>query len=296
MKKNDELPEDEKFSDDPEENLRMQNDFLKLKMMAESGALFGGEGDLPPDIENQFLKNIMEFEKAYATSQPQTIFETLGKPHFEDEKNLKGEEFKTAYRRLEGLLKKHGIRMNFVAKRSNRFKYKFITTELFQHTTEMVAMKGMTVNFIYEEFHPDHKEEITMMTSRFFSDFFERKLNIDTYYLEDEQIQPNSTVISKHELIERFNMLYEVVDRFENTSFKIDKIDFELNKSDEESETRVGYSEGETTYELVFNSGGRKVIHGPFKIYFSRKWDCWGIYFFFLVGYNLNMESSDTSE
>ena len=62
MKKN-ELPEEEKFSDDPEENLRMQNDFLKMKMMAESGAFFGGEGGLPADIENQFLKNIMEFEK-----------------------------------------------------------------------------------------------------------------------------------------------------------------------------------------------------------------------------------------
>ena len=69
MEQQPELPEEEKFSDDPEENLRLQNDFLKMKMMAESGAWFGGEEKvgLPPDIENQFLKNVMEFEKVTCT-------------------------------------------------------------------------------------------------------------------------------------------------------------------------------------------------------------------------------------
>lgn len=56
MNEENNFPEEEKFSYDPEENLCMQNDFLKMKMMAESGAWFGGEGGLPPDIENQFLK------------------------------------------------------------------------------------------------------------------------------------------------------------------------------------------------------------------------------------------------
>jgi predicted Ser/Thr protein kinase len=38
----------EKFSDDPEENLRIENEILKLKMQAESGAYFGGNAkDLP---------------------------------------------------------------------------------------------------------------------------------------------------------------------------------------------------------------------------------------------------------
>ncbi|HEY5368676.1 MAG TPA: hypothetical protein VIJ75_06765 [Hanamia sp.] len=64
MNEENNLPEEEKFSDDPEENLRLQNDFLEMKMMAESGAWFGGEGGLPPEIENQFLKNVMEFEKS----------------------------------------------------------------------------------------------------------------------------------------------------------------------------------------------------------------------------------------
>ena len=59
MNINNESPDEEKFSDDADENLRLQNEFLKLKMMAESGAYFGGSGNLPPEIENQFLNNII---------------------------------------------------------------------------------------------------------------------------------------------------------------------------------------------------------------------------------------------
>ena len=105
MKQN-ELHEEEKFSDDPEENLRMQNDFLKMKMMAESGAFFGGEGGLPADIENQFLKNLMEFEKANANSKPATIFDILGKPDFEDEKNLGEEKFRIQFSKIAKVAKK----------------------------------------------------------------------------------------------------------------------------------------------------------------------------------------------
>ncbi len=54
-----------------------------MKMIAESGAFFGSDGNLPSDIENQSLKNVMEFEKAYTNAKPQKIFDILGKPSFE---------------------------------------------------------------------------------------------------------------------------------------------------------------------------------------------------------------------
>ena len=99
MSNQNESPEDEKFSDDPEENLRMQNDYLKMKMMAESGAIIGGRGDLPADIENEFLKNILEFEKGNADAKATSIFEILDKPFFEEEKNLDEDEFQSQFKR-----------------------------------------------------------------------------------------------------------------------------------------------------------------------------------------------------
>ena len=157
------LPDEEKFSDDPEENLRLENEFLKMKMMAESGGIFGGnsDGGISPEIENQWLKNVMEFEKAYASAKPQKMFDLLGKPFFEDEKNLDDKRLNDEFIRLNKLLDDHNINVDFLAPQPERVKYHFITLELFEHETDFIPLKGMTTNFIYEEFHPDHKSDIS---------------------------------------------------------------------------------------------------------------------------------------
>ena len=64
MEQEPKLPEEEKFIDDPEENLRLENEFLKMKMMAESRGIFGGNIDNGiPVVGNQFLKNVMNLKE-----------------------------------------------------------------------------------------------------------------------------------------------------------------------------------------------------------------------------------------
>ena len=50
-----------------EEKLKAENDFLKMKLMLEQGGHFGGDGEtpLPAEVENEFLKNVMAFEKQF---------------------------------------------------------------------------------------------------------------------------------------------------------------------------------------------------------------------------------------
>jgi hypothetical protein len=290
MEEEPELPEEENFSDDPEENLQLENDFLKMKMMAESGAMFGGGGDngLPPEIENQWLKNVMEFEKAYANSKPQKMSDLLGQPDFEDEKSMDEKKFNDEFIRLNKLLADHNINVDFLAPQSDRVKYHFIIGELFEHETDFIPVKGMTTNFIYEEFHPDHKSDITEITNEFLTDFLGRKLSIDTHYINDDIIIPDGNVISKEQLINRFHSMYEVAVEFKNTSYQIDNIEFEIRDETEDGPSGMGFSEGEIQYGMIFKNGDRKKIHGPFKIYFGRKWDLWTIYFFYLAGYNLH--------
>jgi hypothetical protein len=295
MKQEPELPEDENFSDDPEENLRMENDFLKMKMMAESGGIFGSnsESDLPPDIENQFLKNVIEFERVYANAKPQKIGDLLGNPVFENEKDLDDKKFKTEYIRLKKLLKDHNINVDFITQQTDRVKYHFITGELFEHETDFVPVKGMTTNFIYEEFHPDHKKDITEITNDFLNDFFDRKLSIDTHYINQEIILPDGNVISKEQLINRFYSMYEVAVEFDDTSYQIENIEFEIKEETEDSHSGMGFSEGEIQYEMIFKDGEIKNIQGPFKIYFSRQWGFWNIVFFYLAGYNLHPKETE---
>jgi hypothetical protein len=295
MEQESKLPENEKFSDDPEENLRLENEFLKMKMMTESGGIFGGssDGGLSPEIENQWLKNIMEFEKAYANAKPQKIVDLVGGPSFEDEKNLDPKKFKTEFARLKKLLKQHNIKVDFLAPQPDRIKYHFITGELFDHETDFIPVKGMTTNFVYEEFHPDHKKEITEITDEFLNDFFERNLNIDSDYFDDEIIEPDGNVISKEELVNRFYSMYEVAVAFENTSFEVNNIEFEVKDKTEDNPSGMGFSEGEIRYNMIFKDGGRKEVHGPFKIYFGRQWGFWNIYFFYLAGYNLHPKEKE---
>jgi hypothetical protein len=287
MSAENDLPEEENFSDDPEENLRMQNDFLKMKMMAESGAIFGGDVELPPEIQNQFLRNILEFERANADSKPMRIFEILGKPFFEEEKNLDEIIFETEFKRLLELLNDYSINIQFTKERDDRFKYNFITSELFDHETTFLPVKGMITYFSYEEFHPDHEQEITDITNHFLNDFFERKLSTETDYINRELIEPDGTILSREELINRFYSLYEAAIEFENPSFSLDNVDFELKESHQQP-FGMGFSEGDINYQMIFGDGSRKKISGPFKIYLTREFDSWGICFFYLTGYNLH--------
>lgn len=68
--------------------------------------------------------------------------------------------------------------------------------------------------------------------------------------------------------------MYEVAVVFENTSYNIENIEFEIEKEIEDVPSGMGFSEGEIQYDMIFENGERKKIHGPFKIYFGRN----GIY------------------
>ncbi|CAN5283013.1 hypothetical protein BH20BAC1_BH20BAC1_06540 [soil metagenome] len=62
MQEGNNKPGEAKLSDDPEENLRLENKFLKLRMRAEFGVLFGGAASLSAEVEDEGLKNVMAFE------------------------------------------------------------------------------------------------------------------------------------------------------------------------------------------------------------------------------------------
>ncbi|MDP9081252.1 MAG: hypothetical protein M3O71_27885 [Bacteroidota bacterium] len=62
---NDDLT-DRLLSDDTEENLRMENELLRLKLRAEFGSELHDTGNLPPDIENEFLKYVFAAEQNHA--------------------------------------------------------------------------------------------------------------------------------------------------------------------------------------------------------------------------------------
>ena len=67
-----------------EDSLKAENEFLKMKMMLEHGAHFSDSSEeISAEMENDFLRYVMEFEKQYANPSFITVYEKINKPtHF----------------------------------------------------------------------------------------------------------------------------------------------------------------------------------------------------------------------
>src|SRR5215213_7338017 len=171
-------PQEERFSDDAQENLHIENQLLKLKMQAESGAFFGKiDEDLPPEIENDFLRHVQAFEEAWQNVKQVTVYDLLDKPDFVKESFLTDAELKEQLSRVFEILDEHEMHLDVLGEYEPRIIYRFITEELFAHETDDLQLPGWTKSFIYEEFHPNHKMDIHNRTIEFLNDWFDRKFN-----------------------------------------------------------------------------------------------------------------------
>jgi hypothetical protein len=276
----------EKFSDDPEEQLRIENEILRMKVAAEYGAQFGGSENLPPEVENEFLKNVLAFEQHYeeGKGKSEKLIELLGNPVFSKECELDDEKFEAAYKNLQNLLEEKSISVDFIKERDDRFKYKFITEELFEHDTGCFLMPGMVMHYTYEEFHPDHEMDIGNCAKDFLEGWFEQSIDEESFYLGHHFIQADGRALTKAELVKKIKNVFAACPSFENCRYKIFEVKYQLHEQEELS--GMGHAEGAVKYDVVLENGERKNIEGPFKLYMSLKYGCWRIFYFHLPGFN----------
>ncbi len=149
-----------------EENLRAENDFLKMKIMLEHGAEFHSgntDEEMPAEVENEFLKNIIEFEKQFEAHKTISVYDKLGRPQqFKPVNEISDDEIEEAWQKLSSYMNEYGIDLSVSSpKVTVRELYRFTTEELFKHETDDMVMPGWATNFIYDEFYPDHEYDNT---------------------------------------------------------------------------------------------------------------------------------------
>ena len=174
------MEQGERFSDDLQENLRIENEFLKIKLKVQYGDAFHMESnsEMPPEIENQFLKSMMTFEDEYANVEYATIYERIGEPAFLPVNEMSEETLTAAIQQLLALLTKNDIVLDICdGPYPDETIYQFITEELFAIKVEKKPIAGMGCHFIYEEFHPNHEADITKRTHTFLKNWFQRKFS-----------------------------------------------------------------------------------------------------------------------
>lgn len=196
------------LSDDSEENLRMENELLRLRLKAELGGDSHSSGNLDPALENEFLKQVMAFESNYANSNRAKVFDILGKPDFKRADELADDLIESALAEVLALLAGKSIEVDFIGVYDNRTKYTFITDELFDHEADDFKIPGMVTHFIYEEFHPNHKLDIENRAVEFLNAWFEQKPGISSAF-SDEFVLPNKTTATKKEMAEKLKTIFD---------------------------------------------------------------------------------------
>ena len=118
-----------------DEQIRIENEIIKMKLMLEHGAQFSsGQGDetMEPALEHAFLKHVLAMEEAHKKGECISVFEKIGCPtDIPTLENLTMEELPKALQQMKERLAAHGIEVRPVEDdiAPEEF-YRFLTREL----------------------------------------------------------------------------------------------------------------------------------------------------------------------
>ncbi|MBK8657701.1 MAG: hypothetical protein IPN22_02175 [Bacteroidetes bacterium] len=76
------------------EDIASENQFLKMKMMAQFGGDFVGNETVSPEVENQFLKQIMSFQKQHGQAKSISVYKYIGEPEYNHVNDLSDRQVK----------------------------------------------------------------------------------------------------------------------------------------------------------------------------------------------------------
>ncbi|MBK6820948.1 MAG: hypothetical protein IPG85_15690 [Bacteroidetes bacterium] len=185
---------DDNLNEEEKEKLRLENEIRKIKLELEKGAKFIEDPDmpgLPPEIENEFLNYIEQFEDMREDGPKMTIFEKIGSPLFKNPEMLDEDELNEALELFFQLLNEHDIYVDSLYEIDDREMYRFITEDIFpQEVFTHNLLDGMMMHFNYEDYYPDVIKDVIAQIN----DFMEHLLDVaDTEQLFQYEVNDLST-------------------------------------------------------------------------------------------------------
>ncbi len=219
-----EFPEE---SEDSLDDLRMENEIKKIKLSLEHGANFlnTSGNELPPEIESKWLDYMQQFEDQLSKRKKITIYELAGKPQYKKVDDISDDEIENELKTILKTLTKSSVIVDTICDVDDRELYRFITEELFLEETNDIQIDGLLHCFTYEEYHPNHKYDITNVCTEFIdtilkkeSDWIPRALKLN------EEITTNSGVISEEKAIKKIEYFRDAFLSFSLTLFEISSI------------------------------------------------------------------------
>lgn len=203
------------------EALEAENDFLKMKLMLEKGAIFGStvpDEERDPQMDNDFLKYIMAFEAQMESQETIPIRQFLGFPeHFKPVNEIAADAFDAAWEEAASFLRDHRIELMVCTPNvTTRELYRFFYEEFLDADIDAVDVPGCVYTYHYDNFHPDPVYESSRVADECIRDIFSVPSLRFGYYFVAEGVQLNQydklTPERYENLVMAFRSRYEEVD------------------------------------------------------------------------------------
>lgn len=268
----------ESFSDDYY-NKKIDLELKKKELAEKYGAKFGQAGNLPPELENEWLNHIEQFEQQYKDAKQTTVWEYLGKPDFRKVSDIDLDKIPIELKRLMDYMNENNIALDTLCDVEDRELYRFITEELFVHEIDNMHIEGMMTCFTYEEFHPNAKHDIEMAFDYFFRMTLAKMKNIggegyDLLYIDKENfVDSDGKNPGKKQVKKRINTFLDTFDYFEVVSNEI----MAVNINQEQTDAKLIF---DIEYKGCFNNSPECITYkgrGNFWLKPS-KYGGWSIY------------------
>ena len=267
---------------------KIDNELKKKELEKKYGAHFTELNELSPEIENQWLNSIEEFEKQYDNAKKTTVWEYLGKPDYKTKDELLPHEIANELKRLVELMGKNNITLDTLCEVEDAELYHFITVELFQHEMDDIRIPGMMSCFTYEEFHPNAMLDIEQAIDYFFRMTMRKMENVggtgyDMLYVDTDHYEDSvGNIIEKQKVVDKINNFLDTFDLFEVVTYNEKTFEINPEKTDAKVTFTVHFKGLFENNSETFNFRG----DGCFKLKPSE-YGGWGIYHIDLPGLNV---------
>lgn len=256
-------------------DIQRENEELKSRISEEFGGMFGSSSDLPPEMENQFLKNVEAFEKQFAEGKEITVYERVGCPKWIPVGEVDDNKISGALHDMYNLLQQNGISLDTICEVEDRELYRFITEELFQEKIMDLSIDGMMTCFIYEEFHPNHEYDVEHAVRDFITHLLQYEGNTDDWFFNEDlkvKLSPDIDVENTIRKIKNFINAYSgfEIHHLEITSLEL-PVDFE--QANVTFDIRYDASIEGSTDILSFEGSGKMKLENVFQRLEVAGWD-----------------------
>jgi hypothetical protein len=195
-------------------------------------------GEDPPEPYGTWDEYFDDFERQLEEAPPITVRRRIGNPKIRPADEISDSEIEEELDKLLELLYNNTVVIDFLHDIEDRDAYIFIVEELMDETMDDIRIPDMYSHFIYEEFHPNDRDDIELWAGEFLDTFFNEGTEGFFIPIGDEELyDAEGNLISQEEFkkqINDFHALYTIITEFRH---KIINLNVEGDYSTVEVET-----------------------------------------------------------